>query len=128
MRKRDMRELSTVAETAIPERPTEPPPTPPPPSGKPLTADVMLERRDSAGNLTDFHPKLRGWFYPTRYNEIPGRYEDENGHEWYYRLDPGKPSWALANDLDGWFHVPLTLSEDERPGNPIAVRWIGELE
>lgn len=77
-----------------------------------------------------------GFFYPTRYNERPGRYEDERTNKWRYDPEapsgPGNPSgprWSLEKDPNGWFEIPVTLSEDTNlMGYPIAVRWIGGLD
>lgn len=75
--------------------------------------------------------KRRGWFYPTRYNERPGRYEDEVSTIWICNPDHEQAyntgrQW-IEDGGNTWYAVPVDAHDENFP-LPIAVRWIGELD
>lgn len=97
------------------------------------TNDDPVVKYDPDGTLVYQHPKTRGWFYPTRYNETPGLYEDELenpegfGNRWEYRdADPSgygdaAKSW-LEVDTGTWHAVP------NDGASAVAVRWRCKLD
>lgn len=97
------------------------------PEARPLaTPEEALEIRKRKNA-----PHLGNWFYPTRMNETPGRYEDEFGNGWeFVEVETkGNPAWHSLDSGDGWFDVPMWTADPYNPEYaPIAVRWVGELD
>jgi hypothetical protein len=112
--------LDGAAETVILD--SDAPSTPDEWTGKSRQRDRLIKRIGPGGETWQ-HPKLKGWFYPTRYNETPGRYEDEEGNRWTFRKTEQYPDGGWYFPLwNEWFDIP------QLEGDPAAVRWVGELD
>lgn len=93
------------------------------PDGRPGCAVLhTMKRSEWVARQKQESLKSRGWYYPTRYNEKPGRYEDERGRIWEHRAIPDKPAWFAEEGPYENYVVPA----DER--GLLHVRWVGELD
>ncbi len=89
--------------------------------------------RDTLSNFSlkiqalEWRDRSNGFYYPTRCNELRGRYVDEYGSEWEYHDLGNHLCWLRrkSDDTPGWNRIPTDNTDDKLP---IAVRYVGALD
>lgn len=91
------------------------------------TGEIFIE---GTQKYKEYMQAQRGWFYPTRYNEIDGEYTDEEDTKWVYITGTGwhQPHNEGFSQPSSMLPMKYLNNHPYYDGFPIAVRWWRSLD